>query len=331
MREVSHRVPAWQVSLDGADLTESLRPRLLELTLTETRGGEADELEIKIHDHDGRIEIPPRDAVLLVAIGWKDRGLVDKGAFTVDEVEHSGPPDVIGIRARSAELAKPFRTRAERSWHDTTLGAVLGDIAKRHGLKTRIDGTLSQRKVQHLDQTSESDAHLLTRLGKQHDAVATVKAGALVFLPIGGGKSASGLALPGLTIVRSDGDTHRYSRPGREDYTGVEATWTDKKGAQRQTVTVGGTENAKRLRPAYATEEEAREQAEAEHRRVQRGKATLELGLSFGREQLSPEQRVTVEGFKPQIDEIEWLATRVTHTITAGAGFTTRAEFETAA
>ena len=323
-------IPIWRVTLDGADLTERMRPRLLDLGLSEARGGEADQLDLRIHDHDGRMAIPSRGALLRVAIGWKGEGLVDKGSFLVDEAEHSGAPDIISVRARSANLTQPMRTRTERSWHDTTLGAVLKDVANKHGLKTRIDPALAAREVKHLDQTGESDVHLITRLGQRHDAVCTVKAGTLLFVPIGSGVTASGLVLPSASIKRRDGDKHRYSVVGRDSYTGVRAYWSDKKGATQKDVLVGSDENARRLPSTYHSEAEAKEQAEAAHKRIQRGEATLDYTLALGRPDLYPEQRITVSGFKPVIDGTNWLIAKTTHTITGSAGFTTQLEMETA-
>ena len=59
-------------------------------------------------------------------------------------------------------------------------------IARRNNLTPRVDATLAAIKVAHIDQTNESDVHLLTRLAGQHDAVATMKNGSLLFLPING-------------------------------------------------------------------------------------------------------------------------------------------------
>lgn len=323
-------IPAWRVTLDGADLTERMRPRLLELTLTEQRGEDADELGLQIHDHDGRMAIPKRGALLHVAIGWENEGLVDKGSFIVDDVEHSGAPDIISIRARSANLIRPMRTRVEKSWHDTTLGAVLNDIAGKHGLKTKIDPALASREVKHLDQTGESDVHLITRLGQRHDAVCTVKAGTLLFVPIGSGMTSSGKRLPEARIARRDGDQHRYNVVGRDSYTGVRAYWSDKKGAAQKEVLVGSAENARRLAGTYHSEQEAKEQAEAAHKRIQRGEATLSFKLALGRPDLYPEQRAVVSGFKPEIDATPWLISKTTHTITGSQGFTTQVEMETA-
>lgn len=327
----AHAIPAWRVVLDGKDLTERLRPRLLDLTLSEARGGEADQLDLRIHDHDGRMSIPRRGVELQVAIGWAGAGLVDKGRFRVDEVEHTGAPDLLTIRARSADLTHPLRTRRERSWHATTLGAIVRNIAGEHGLTPRIASSLASIAVPHLDQTGESDVHLLSRLGKRFDAVATVKAGALIFAPIGSGATSSGKALPVATITRADGDQHRYALCDRDKYSGARAYWTDKSGARRSSVLIGKSGDAKRLRETFNSEAEARQHARAEWARVQRGAAQMSYQLALGRADLYPEQHVRLSGFKPEIDAIDWLISKATHTISGGQGFTTALELETVA
>lgn len=128
------------------------------------------------------LEIPPRGAVVELWLGWSDTGLVHKGSFTVDETEHSGTPDMLSIRARSADLRNGLKTKRERSWNTTTLGQILSDIASANDLKTNIAAAVAERAVAHLDQANESDANMLTRLGEIHDAVITVKAGCLVCL-----------------------------------------------------------------------------------------------------------------------------------------------------
>ncbi|HYG07408.1 MAG TPA: phage late control D family protein [Stenotrophomonas sp.] len=324
-------VPAWRVVLDGQDLTARIAPRLIDLTLTEDRSGEADQLDLRVHDHDGKMALPRRGVTLAVAIGWKETGLVDKGTFEVDEVEYSGSPDVICIRARSANLTQSLRNRRERSWHATTLGSVVRAIAGEHGLSARVDDKLASVALPHLDQANESDANLLTRLGKRFDATATVKNGALIFAPIGTGKTASGKDLPTYTLTRQDGDQHRYSVADRDSYSGVRAYWNDTKGARRKSVLVGSDENAKTLRETYDSEKSAREHADAEFKRVQRGEAKLDFTLCEGRAEISPEATLIVVGFKPQIDAQRWLVAKVTHTIQGSTGFTTSLELECSA
>ena len=324
-----YSIPAWRVVLDGKDLADRMRPRLLDLTLTESRGGEADQLDLRIHDHDGRMALPKRGVELSVALGWIDAGLVDKGTFRVDEVEHSGSPDVITVRARSADLTHPMRTRRERSWHQVTLGDVVRNLAGEHGLQARIAPALAGIAIAHLDQTGESDVHLLTRLGQRYDAVATVKVGNLVFMPIGSGTTAGGTPLPSALITRASGDRHRYALADRETYSGVRAYWNNKPGANRKSVLVGESGNAKRLRETYNSEAEAKEHAKAEWNRVRRGAATMEFTLALGRADLFPEQKLRVRGFKSEIDDTAWLIAKATHNITGVGGFTTQLELET--
>ncbi|CAD7722049.1 hypothetical protein LMG31884_33920 [Xanthomonas hydrangeae] len=324
---MSYPIPQWRVLLDGTDLTDRIAPRLLDLTLTECRGGEADQLDLRIHDHDGKMALPKRGVRLAVALGWKATGLVDKGTFVVDEVEYSGAPDIITVRARSADLTANMRTRRERSWHNTTLGAVLNTLAGEHGLTPRLAEALARTNLPHLDQANESDMNLLTRLGQRFDAVATVKGGALIFTPIGAGTTATGKRLPTVTLTRRDGDQHRYSVADRDAYTGVRAYWVDKGKARRQSVLVGKDDNAKRLRESYANEETARQHAHAELERVKRDLAKFDYTLAIGRPDLSPEQRLKLAGFKQEIDTQQWLIATATHVL-GSSGFTTSLTLE---
>ncbi|MBO9741427.1 phage late control D family protein [Xanthomonas axonopodis pv. begoniae] len=326
---MSYPIPQWRVVLDGVDLTARIAPRLLDLTLTECRGGEADQLDLRIHDHDGKMALPKRGVSLAVSLGWKATGLFGKGTFTVDEVEYSGAPDIITVRARSADLTANIRTRRERSWHNTTLGAVLNTLAGEHGLTPRVAEALASIKLPHLDQANESDMNLLTTLGQRFDAVATVKAGTLLFMPIGAGTTSTGKPLPAFTLTRRDADQHRYSVADRDAYSGVRAYWVDKGKAKRQSVLVDTDDNAKCLRESYADEATARQHAHAELERVKRGMAKFDFMLATGRAEISPEQRVTVSGFKPQIDTQRWLVAKATHAL-GSSGFTTALELEPA-
>lgn len=322
-----HAIPAFRVTLDGRDLTDRIAPRLLSLTLTENRAGEADQLDLQLTDHDGALALPHRGAEIRLALGWQHSGIVEKGLFRVDEVEHSGAPDAITLRARSADLTADMRLRRERSWDTATLGDIVRTLAGDHGLAPQIAPTLADIAVPHLDQT-ESDIHLLTRLGHLHDAVATIKAGRLLFAPVGQGTTASGAPLPVATLHRRDGDSHRYLTVDRDTYSGVRAYWHDQDGADRKGVLVGGSGNAKRLRDTYPSEAEAMEAARAEWARIQRGAATLSYNLALGRPDLYPEQRVRVLGIKPDLDTTDWLVAKVTHSL--AGGFTTSIEMETA-
>ncbi len=324
---------AFKVTLDGVDLTDKIAPRLISLSLTEYRAGQADEIDLTLQDADGMLAIPKRGAVIRVSLGWERGsglalGLVDKGSFTVDEATHSGPPDIITVRGRSADLTADYAKRRDASYTETTLGAVVAQVAARHKLTPQVAPSLASIAIPVLAQTAKSDMAMVRELGRRHDAVATVKSGKLILSPIGAGTTSTGKTIPPATIPRNDVSRHSYSLAARDDNDGVEASWHDQDAATRKTVAVGGTKKPKRLRRTYATEADATHAAKAEHGRLQREAAKLELDLALGRPDLYPDRAIGVSGFKAEINAISWLISEANHTMDASGGLQSRLTLE---
>lgn len=317
--------PICRVVVDGRDITADITARLISISLTDNRGMEADQLDIQLSDHDGNLAIPPKNASIQLWLGWSDTGLVDKGTYKVDELEHSGAPDTLSIRARSADLREGLAKKRERSWHDQTLGAILTSIATEYGLKPLVQVALAAIGLPHIDQAGESDLNLITRLATEHDAIASIKAGRLLFLPTGAATTASGLPLPHITLTRADGDQHRYLDANRDTYTGVKAYWYSPASAERKEAIAGTGDNLKELRHSYTSRAAALHAAIAEWHRVQRGTATLSYTLAKGRPDLIPELTYSLTGIKQQISDIIWLGGNVQHSFTPEA-YTTSLE-----
>ncbi|MHC5579722.1 phage tail tape measure protein [Escherichia coli] len=277
--------------------------------------------------------------------------VLEKGAFTVDEIEHTGAPDRLTIRARSADFRETLNTRREKSWHKTTVGEVVKEIAARHKLKMALGKDLSDKPVEHIDQTNESDGSFLMRLARQYGAIASVKNGNLLFIRQGQGKSATGKPLPVITITRKDGDSHRFTLADRGAYTGVIASWLHtREPAKKESTTVkrkrrtkkqkkepeakqgdylvGTDENVLVLNRTYANRSNAERAAKMQWERLQRGVASFSLQLAEGRADLYTEMPVKVSGFKQPIDDAEWTITTLTHTVSPDNGFTTSIELE---
>ncbi|HAO0691822.1 TPA: phage baseplate assembly protein V [Escherichia coli] len=333
----------------------------------DNRGFEADQLDIELNDADGQVGLPVRGAVLTVYIGWKGFALVCKGKFTVDEVEHRGAPDVVTIRARSADFRGTLNSRREGSWHDTTLGAIVEAIASRNRLEASVAPSLAGIKIPHIDQSQESDAKFLTRLAERNGGEVSVKMGKLLFLKAGQGVTASGKKIPQITITRSDGDRHHFAIADRGAYTGVTAKWLHTKDPkpQKQKVKLkrkkkekhlralehpkakpvtqkkapkvpearegeymaGEADNVFALTTVYATKAQAMRAAQAKWDKLQRGVAEFSISLATGRADIYTETPVKVSGFKRVIDEQDWTITKVTHFLN-NSGFTTSLELE---
>ena len=328
-RAAVYATPVFRITVDGKDIAQRISPRLISLELTDNRGLEADQLSITLSDHDGLLAMPATGAQLRLWLGWSDTGLVDKGSYTLDEIEHSGAPDTLSLRARSADLRKSLKIRRERSWSNTTLGEVIRDVALGNGLKPTIAQQLEALTILQLDQANESDANLIARLGEEFDAVASVKAGCLLCMPSGGGRSVTGIALPHITLIREDGDQHRYLQADRDSYDGVRAYFYDINSAQKQQAIAGGGENLKDLRHTYSDQQSALRAARAEFNRLQRGSATLSYTLAKARPDLTPELTYSLRGVKDEIDAIIWYGGNVLHSLSAENGYTMSLELET--
>lgn len=353
------RSPAFMVRVNAKDITADISPRLISLTMTDNRGFDADQLDIELDDADGQLSMPPRGAVISLFLGWKGQPLIGKGDFTVDEIEHHGAPDAMTIRARSADFRGSLNSRREASYHDTTLGDVITQVAGRNDLKPMIGDGLAAIKVSHIDQTQETDAAFLMRIATLNGAVAAIKAGKLLLIKPGGGVTATGKPIPQVIITRQDGDRHSFSIADRGAYTGVKASWLHTKDPKPKEVKVkrkpkaqsaqkakhpaakvakpveakegeymaGSQDNVFAITTVYATQAAAMRAAQAKWSKLQRGVAEFSLTLAMGRADLFPETPVMVSGFKAVIDEQPWIISKVTHSL-SGSGFTTALEFE---
>lgn len=332
--------PDYRISVNGQDITPVVQARLIELVVTDNPGFEADQVDLVLDDTDGRLTIPPRGAKVSVAVGWQGEGLTDKGTFVVDDVEHNGAPDRMTIRARSADLRAGLTQKREQSWHDTTLGAIVRSIAERHKLDPVIAEILADRAVQHLDQTDESDANLLTRIARDYDGLAAMKSGRLLLIPSGRGVTASGSPLMPVTITRASGDSHRFAVSDRGAYTGVRAFWHNTATGVKESVLVGDDQqpdepdttepsagSIKTLRHTYATKRTATTAAKAEWDRLQRSVASFSITLARGVPTLIAELPASVSGWKPEIDGADWIVKRATHRLTPES-LTTAIELE---
>lgn len=345
-RPAAHLTPIWRITVNGNNVSDRILPRFVSLAITDDRANDSDEVELVVSDHDGRVELPSTGDTVTVAIGWLAEtvaapyrqfdsdemgfpvGLIDKGSYTVQAVEYSGAPDIITIRARAANLLDSLRGLRDASWHDTTVGAIVNNVAARNGIKATVDKEVAIRKVKHADQLSESDASFLRRLAQTFDCICTVKNGVLLFSQARAARTPRGKQLPPVLITRGDGDQHRWSRADRDAYSGVRAMYNNVKTGGRKAVIAGISGKAKELRTTFASEADALAAARAEWLRIQRGIFAFEITLAYGRADIIPQRPARVAGYKHQIDKTTWIVTRVRHSL-EGNGYTSQLTLET--
>ena len=64
-----HHAPGYALTVDGRNITPQIEARLISLTLTESRGDEADQLDIELDDADGNLQLPPKGAEIALLLG----------------------------------------------------------------------------------------------------------------------------------------------------------------------------------------------------------------------------------------------------------------------
>lgn len=319
----------YRLLVNGIDIGTKLQDRLIRMSITDNRGIESDSIELELSDHDGLIDIPPKGAEIEAWIGWSNIGLVYKGKYIIKERSHSGTPDVLSLRGESADLKATFKKKKERSFDQKTIADIMTTIATEHKLLPKLNPKLGEILLPHIDQ-NESDANLITRIADEHDAIATVKNGYLLFMPKGEGKTFNGSDFPEVSITRNMGDSHTFSdTDGADEVSGVTVYYYDNNNAKRQKVTVGiSDENTRELRNIQRDKQTAEHVAQAEYNKIKSKSATFTFKLALGEPELIPELPLMFMGFKSFIDDIVWLGTKVVHNIDASGGFTTDCDAE---
>ncbi len=317
--------PAFTVLAAGIDITAAIRDRLLSLTVSDEAGSKSDAVEIVLDDRDGAITKPPPGAPLIVMMGFKETIQMPMGVFTFDEWTANGWPRTVTLRGKAANFGGTLKEQKSRSWDKKTLGDIVETIAGEHDLQPKVAKPLKAIKYEHLDQTDESDIAFLNRIGKDHDAMATVKSGSLIMMARGKGLTVSGLSMLPRPIDPGAVLTYSATRSNRDEWKTVEAYWHNLKTGKREIVKAGTGSPIKKLRHLHATKAEAETAAKAKLDESTRGNNTLSLTL-IGDPTIVAEGRILVAGIRATVDGL-WSVKSVKHTLASG-GFTTSIEAE---
>ncbi len=327
--------PSFRVLANSKDITAIIKERFISLRLTDETGITSDMVEITLSDADPLVPIqkPPKGAELEIFLGYD--GVTDRlGLFVVDELEYSGWPGEMTIRARGAIFDKTPKGKANlqsqktRSWPaNTKLGDMVSKIAKEHGMEPAVSKSLKSIVLPHIAQSDESDLNLLVRLGKKYDAIVKPSDGKLILAKRGESKSVGGQTMASISLTPASGITSfRVMETARETSGTVVAYYHSTRTAKRHEVKLGSGEPVTRLKQFLPTKEMAVAAAEAELAKRNRKKSTLSICMP-GRSDVAAECPLTTAGFRDGVDG-SWIITRVEHELDKG-GYRVRIEAET--
>lgn len=307
--------PVYSIIAGGEDIAERIGNRLISITVTDETGYQSDRIEIELDDRGNPFEMPAKGAELDVRMGFEKDGkqtLQHMGVFLVDEVSVTGPPDKMIISGRAANMTASLKVKKTREWDNVTLSDIVSTIAKSHDLTPVVGSGLATISFEHLDQTQESDLHFLTRLGREHDAVAKPVFKRLLMVKKGEAKSASGKSLPTVSITRADfvDPGWEMQAPDRGKYKAVTAYYQDIQAGEKIPVTVGSGDPVYIIRSPFSNQALAEQAASSRLDKLERGTSTLRGHVS-PRGDLIAEGRIEVTGIRPGVNGL-WSLTKVT-------------------
>ncbi len=321
--------PIWKITADGADITAACAKRLLSLTVTDEAGIASDTIAIDLDNRDLAIIAPRKGAKLECWMGYEEAGLVHMGLFVVDELAADGPPHAISINGKAADMRKEMKEQKTRGWDGITIGDLVKTIGAEHTLIPVVAPALAGVAIPNLAQTNESDMALLTRVAKTYDAVAKPMAGRLVFVPRGEAKSATGKAMPSVSLGPADFRTYRATQAERGKYGAVVAQWHNPATGQPESIKVGSGEGPTyTIRQKFPDADQAQRAAAAKLDALARGVGTFSGDVVPGRPSLGAEGKMVVSGLG-DIASGTWVITRAVHKLDKSGGLTTSVEGET--
>lgn len=174
---------------NNQNISDYIFDHLKSWTYTDNLSGQIDDLQLVLEDVDHlwlNSWFPSKGSVIIAAIVKQHEDMkktVTKiGRFEVDEIEASGPPSSVTIKALAVSEQNSLRGEYKfRAWENATLKVVAADIAKAHGLKLYYQASDNPKKDR-FEQESETDLAFLYRLCNDEGLCLKISNNAIVIL-----------------------------------------------------------------------------------------------------------------------------------------------------
>lgn len=180
------------VTIGGHDATSYVQPALLDFSFTDHDSGKSDEIQLTLHDREGQWSgawMPQRGThvtAILTVLDWFGPGehaSLACGMFKVDELEFSGPPDKVKIKAVSASLTSGLKDSPRtKAWENISLQGIAQEISEREGLSLQYHGPAHQ--FDRRDQREEPDLSFIHSLSEEMGMNVKVHDGKLILFDV---------------------------------------------------------------------------------------------------------------------------------------------------
>lgn len=290
--------------------SKTINARMESFERVDAAGSQSDQLTLVVSTADV-VGLPPanglpqEDAILTWYEGYRDIGAVRIGQFRITRIIPRLFPAQVTIVATSAPFGAKdetgFKERRSRSWDSHTLGDLFRSVVKAHGLEAKVDPELDKIPLGHVDQTDETDAAFLTRLAKEHDAVAKPMDGMYVLALRGRTTTISGKPMDPIVIKLPPKNTPdnphfincEMDNPSRKKVGGVVVCWKDEATGKTHEEKAGDPPYRK-LPGVYVNREHALQSLKGHDRKAKREKKRLTIDIP-GDPNLAAETPITLD------------------------------------
>ena len=175
----SHDARWAEVSLiyEGKDISRDIAPYLLSFSYTDNSSDKADDISLTLEDRE-RLWcadwFPSKGDTIRASIivhDWEAENRTQSlpcGTFEVDQIECSGPPNQVTIKAVSTLVSKPMRQEKHtKAWENVKLSTIAGDAAGKSGLALFWDSP-EDPFFERRDQVETSELEFLSGLCRDY-------------------------------------------------------------------------------------------------------------------------------------------------------------------
>ena len=162
---------------EGTNISQDIAPYLLNFSYTDNSSDKADDISLTLEDRERLWTedwFPMKGDKIRASIiihNWDSEDRTESlpcGTFEVDQVECSGPPNQITIKAVSTLVSKPMRQEKHtKAWENVKLSTIAGDAASKNSLQLFWDCP-DDPFFERRDQVEISDLEFLTKLAKDY-------------------------------------------------------------------------------------------------------------------------------------------------------------------
>ncbi|MBQ7594155.1 MAG: hypothetical protein IJU48_07365 [Synergistaceae bacterium] len=162
---------------EGVNISRDIAPYLLSFTYTDNAKDKADDISFSLEDRE-RLWVndwfPTKGDKIKVSIVVHDWEAVNRtqslpcGTFEVDQIDCSGPPNQVTIKAISTLVSKPMRQEKHtKAWENVKLSTIAGDVAGKNGLSLFWD-CKDDPFFERRDQVETSDLEFFSGLARDY-------------------------------------------------------------------------------------------------------------------------------------------------------------------